>query len=100
MIENINIDMFKKEEIMKIYYNDGILEELEIYKVKKSELANFFDAPKIPFSLILKGSKSIFFNQGYYDFEHENMSKVELYMVPIIAAKGDFESYYYEISFL
>lgn len=99
MIEKINMNLFKDKEEFKVYYNEGEFINLEIYKIKKSRYPNPFESVRESFSLILKGPKTVLFNQGYYDFEHVNMGMVELFMVPILGAIGDHDSYYYEISF-
>lgn len=99
MLETIIVDWFNSTEKVNVYFGEQAYAILEIYKVKKSPYPKYKESAREAFSLIIKGSKELFFNQGYYDFEHKKTGKLELYMSPIMAAEGDEDNFYYEIIF-
>lgn len=99
MLDKICFDWFNEKEFLRIYFNEIDFLDLEIHSIKKGKHKRLYEDMRDPFSLILKGDKSIFFNQGYYNFEHNSTGVVELYMVPILGPVKNGNFYYYEISF-
>lgn len=99
MLETIEFNWFKEQEKVNIYFDENSCAILEIYKVKKSPYPKYKESARDPFSVIIRGSKELFFSQGYYDIEHPKTGRVELYMAPILSAEGDDINFYYEIVF-
>lgn len=99
MIEDIKMEMFKKDELMRIYFGEEEFIDLKIFKLEKSRFLKFNESARDAFAIILKGPKNMFFSQGCYSFEHPNMGIELIAMTQIVSPGGDRESNYYELLF-
>lgn len=99
MIDKIDINTFSENNEIEICYNENESKSLDIHRIEKSKYPKYKESARDPFSIILKGNKEVFFNQGYYDFNYKDIVGLELFVTPVLAAEGDDDNFYYQIVF-
>lgn len=94
----ITMDTFQEGDVFKLFYEGENFIQLTLTNIKKSKF-QIKNTDRKSFSLMFKGPKDIYIEQGIHDLVHESVGTVEIGLVLVIAPYGEGNFHFYEAVF-
>lgn len=98
MVESLTLSTFNAGDVFVVFDGTGQRIELILSRIIPRAF-HMPDAKREPFSLIFKGPKTTWLEQGCYRMEHFEVGIFEILIVPILLRDADQQHYYYEACF-